>query len=381
MQLCSRTELWKHSFRWGIPLAAELQHLRSAREEHETRRQFLRDKIEGIENDIATVNGELEGLMQQGVVPTAEHLAEQRGLRESLWQKIHSKVYPAQNERRVEEALPTAAEYEFAVQAADVTADSRFADAARVSQHSELLKRQAQMRNVIELERTRLETVDKGANELKLQWQALIDKYGLPSLGVAEMTDWLNKRELFLQRYEAYVDVKHQASMADERAVMMRTSLSFAFSEARLPACGENETIAQAVGRARAFVDHANKAAASQKVLSKRGRVPRKSSPMLMGRPMNPRGYWKNGELVGVNPCRQFGSPRTPAERRLTQGLGSSKTSRMLLICGMRLALNSLRHKQQWYELREKLHVFVRRYSTTARIGQVMPWLKHFMSG
>lgn len=254
----------------GIPLAAELQQFRSAREELETRRQLLQDKIEGIENDIATVDGELEGLMQQGEVPTAEHLAEQRGLRESLWQKIRGKVFPAQNERRVEEALPTAAEYEFAVQAADVTADSRFAEAARVSQHSELLKRQAQMRNVIELERGRLLTAVKGTNELKSQWQALIDKYGLPSLGVAEMTDWLNKRELFLQRYEAYADLKHQASMADERAVMMRTSLSLALSEAGLSACGENEALAQAIGRARAFVDHANKAAASQKVLSKK---------------------------------------------------------------------------------------------------------------
>jgi uncharacterized protein YhaN len=254
----------------GIPLAGEIQHFRSVREELEKRRQLLRDKIEGIENDIATVNGELEGLMQQGEVPTAEHLAEQRGLRESLWQKIRSKVFPAQNERREEEALPTAAEYEFAVQAADVTADSRFADAARVSQHSELLKRQAQMRNVIELEHTRLETVVKETSELKLQWQALIDKYGLPSLGVAETADWLNKRELFLQRYEAYADIKHRASIADERTVMMRSGLSLALSEAGLPACGENEILAQAIGRARAFVDYANKAAASQKVLSKK---------------------------------------------------------------------------------------------------------------
>jgi uncharacterized protein YhaN len=173
----------------GIPLAAELQQFHSARKELETKRQLLQDKIEGIENDIATVDGELEGLMQQGEVPTAEHLAEQRGLRESLWQKIRGKVLPAQNERRVEEALPTAAEYEFAVQAADVTADSRFADAARVSQHSELIKRQAQMRNGIELERTRFEKIGNETGELKLQWQALIDKYGLPSLGVAEMTD------------------------------------------------------------------------------------------------------------------------------------------------------------------------------------------------
>lgn len=254
----------------GIPLPAVLQRFRTDREDIETRRRLLRDKVEGIENDIATVKGELEGLMQQGEVPTAEHLAEQRDLRESLWHKIRSMVFPAPNERQVEDALPTAAEYEFSVQAADVTADSRFADAARVSLHTELLKRQAQMRNAIELERGRLVTLEQEATELKLQWQALIDKYGLPSIGVAEMTDWLTKRELFLQRYQAYADVKHQAGMAAERAVIMRTSLSSALSEARLAACGENEMLAQAIGRARVFVDHANTAATSQKVLARK---------------------------------------------------------------------------------------------------------------
>jgi len=254
----------------GIPLAAELEHFRAAREELESRRKLLQDKIESIEIDIATVSGDLEGLMQQGEIPTAEHLAEQRNFRESLWQKIRNKVFPEQYESHEKAILPTAGEYELAVQAADVTADSRFADAARVSQHAELLKRQAQMRNVIELERTRFETVGRETCEMKLQWQALIDKYGLPSLGVVEMTDLLNKRELLLQRHEAYAEIKRQASMADEQAVMMRAGLSSALSEAGLPACGENEAIAQAIGRARTFVEHANKTAASQKVLSKK---------------------------------------------------------------------------------------------------------------
>lgn len=253
-----------------IPLPAELQRFRSAREELEARRQLLRDKIENIENDIATVSGELEGLIRQGEVPTAEHLANQRGHRESLWHLIRSKVFPAPNQQQLEGDLPTATEYELSVQAADVTADNRFADAARVSQHAELLKRQAQMLNAIELERGRLVTADNETGELQLQWQALIDKYGLPSIGVAEMTDWLAKRELFLQRHQGYADMKHQAGSAAERTLAMRANLSTALSEARLVICGENEMLTQVIGRARAFVDQANKADASQKVLAKK---------------------------------------------------------------------------------------------------------------
>ncbi len=261
----------------GVPLAAELQYFRAAREEIETKRQLLRDKIENIENDLATVSGELEGLMQQGEVPTAEHLAEQRGRRESLWQKIRSRVFPAPDEQPVEEVLPTAGEYEFAVEAADMTADSRFAEAARVSQHAELLKRLAQMRNFIGLERARLEEVERATAGLKVQWQALADKYSLPSLGVAEMTDWLNRREIFVQRYQNFTEVKEQAGVAGARAATMRAKLSVALSAAGLQVCGESEGIAQAVSRIRTFVEAANNAAASKKVLlKKRGSAEKK---------------------------------------------------------------------------------------------------------
>jgi DNA repair protein SbcC/Rad50 len=254
----------------GTPLPAELQRFRTDREDLDAQKKLLQGKIEGLEDDLADVNGEIEGLMRQGDVPTAEHLAEQRGLRESLWQKIRRKVFPDTTEGEGDDTLPTPVEYEFAVQVADSTADSRFADAARVSQHADLLKRQAQMVNAIELEHGRLEVVGKGTNELKLKWQSLIDKYGLPSLSVAELTDWLAKRDLFLQRYQTYEETQSQAAAAAERTATVRTSLSAALSEAGLPACGDKEALTLAIGRTRALVDQANQGAASQKVLARK---------------------------------------------------------------------------------------------------------------
>ena len=254
----------------GTPLPAELHRFRTARDDIELRRQSLRTKIEGVENDIAAVNGELEGLMRQGDVPTAEHLSEQRGIRESLWHKIRRKVFPQADEHQVEESLPTASDYEFAVHAADTTADNRFADAARVSQHADLLKRLAQMRNAIALERGRQDATEQEAAELKREWEALITKYGLPVLSVAEMSDWLARRELFLQRYHSYADAKNQAVAAAARAVASRASLSVALADAGLSPCEENETLAQAIGRARTQLDQASKAAASHKILAKK---------------------------------------------------------------------------------------------------------------
>jgi len=181
----------------------------------------------------------LEGLIQQGEVPTAGHLAEQRRFRDGLWRKICQQTFPEVGQPEPQEALPTPSEYEGAVQAADGTADSRFADAARVSQHAELVKRIAQMRNVIELDRQRLAEETQAKEDLQLKWQALLDKHGLPSLNVAELTDWLGKRELFVQRYLAWVDVKDQQQAAAQRTAKARAGLSASLAEAGLAACGE----------------------------------------------------------------------------------------------------------------------------------------------
>ncbi len=254
----------------GTPLPAELQMFRDTRAELDARRQSLTDKIETIENDLAAVTGELEGLMQQGEVSTAEHLAEQRGARDGLWQKIRRKVFPADGESPAPEKLPSAMEYEMAVQAADGTADSRFADAARVSQHADLLKRLAQMRNAIELERQRLEAAKGEANDLTARWQALLAGHGLPLLGVAELTDWLAKRDLFVQRYQSWLDVKEQAGTSAGVAASVRAGLSAALLEAGLPPCGDKETLAQAIGRARNHAELAGRNSSSQKLLARK---------------------------------------------------------------------------------------------------------------
>lgn len=253
----------------AIPLAAELQNFRADREKIETRKEVLRNKIESLENDIAARKGEIEGLKLQGELPTAEHLALQRGLRDSLWQRIRSKVFPTST-IQADEPLPSPQEYEFAVQSADSIADSRFSDVSRVTQYADLMKRLAQMRNVIDLERSRFKETLREADGLRVRWQLLLEKYGLPALEVNEMQDWLNKRALFMQRYQTFKEARNKASLTSERAVQMKSGLSAALVEAGLPGCAENESLAQAFMRARAIKDQASKADANHKLLAKK---------------------------------------------------------------------------------------------------------------
>ncbi len=251
----------------GTPLPAELQGFRDAQAKLETRKQSLKDAIEKNENDLAAVTGELEGLIQHGEVPTAEHLAEQRLFRDGLWQRIRRWAYA---EADASEPLPPPTEYEWAVQSADATADSRFADAARVSEHAGFIKRIAQMRNAIELDSQRLASESQATDDLQMKWQSLLEKHGLPNLHSAELTDWLAKRELFVQRYLAWVDLKAQAQASMDRTAKARASLSASLIEAGLPPYGEHESLAFAIQRARDHADQTSKAATSHRLLAKK---------------------------------------------------------------------------------------------------------------
>lgn len=253
------------------PLPAELQGFRESQAKLETRKQSLKEAIEKNEDDLAAVMGELEGLIQQGEVPTAEHMARQRLFRDELWQKIRRRVYDEASDGGAQvEKLPTSKEYEWAVQVADATADSRFADAARVSEHAGFIKRIAQMRHAIELDRQRLALETQATEGLQLKWRALLEKHGLPSMQTAELTEWLARRELFVQRYLAWIDLGAQAQAATDRTAKVLARLSASLNEAGLPVCGEQENLAVAIQRARTHVEQTGKAATTHRLLVKK---------------------------------------------------------------------------------------------------------------
>jgi uncharacterized protein YhaN len=250
-----------------IPLPTELQSFRDTRAEQESVRAILTSNIKKIEDDIGVVAGEIEGLMKRSEVPTAEHLAEQRQARDSMWLKIRRKAYP--EGKPAEEPLPTPSEYEMAVQAADGTADSRFADAARVSQHADFVTRLAQMRNALALEQRRLAESEYKTKELDQQWQALLDKHSLPSMDIDGLTEWIAKHEGIVERNQSCVDSAAQASAAGSAAQIARINLSAALEEARLPPCGDAESLAQAIARTREHASQAGESAAKAKLLAR----------------------------------------------------------------------------------------------------------------
>jgi uncharacterized protein YhaN len=268
------------------PLPAQIQGLRLASEGLDARTRSLRERIETLEDDAAAVAGEIQGLVQGGEPVTAEQLARLRAVRESLWQRIRARLYPADttsadpgpdsgSDSGSEPGpdpvtLPAPGEYELAVQGADAAADARFGDAARVSQYAELHKRLAQMHRALDLERGRLAATEAERAQWQADWQGLLQRHRLPPLGLAELGDWLGRLGLFLQSHRAWQQADRQARDAAGRASSWRSRLAAALVECGLAGCPEPEPLAEASARLRAFVDLANRAAASHKVLGQK---------------------------------------------------------------------------------------------------------------
>lgn len=249
------------------PLPAVTAGLRSRRTALETRRQSLRDRLESLEDDRAMVGGEMEGLLLQAEVPTAEHLAQRRAERDDLWHRLRCRLFGSGPDDGEDEGQPTAAEYEWAVQAADGVADRRFADAARVAQHAELAKRLSQLQQGTALEQERLARTEAGIGEVVREWQGTLARHGLPDLDMNELDDWLNRRNLFTQRHAGYLALHEEWSAAAAWAEAARHELSSALCDAGQPTLSPGESLAQALGRARSVVAAAAQAASREEVL------------------------------------------------------------------------------------------------------------------
>ncbi|MDA8382124.1 MAG: AAA family ATPase [Betaproteobacteria bacterium] len=251
----------------ALPLSSELQSFSDARSALASDKVLLTSSINKLEDDMAAVTGEIEGLEQGGEVPTAEHLAERRQARDGLWARIRQKAFP--DGKASETPVPSPGEYELAVQAADGTADARFADVNRVSRHADLRARQAQMHNALELERRRLAATKEETLQLDQRWEALLNTHRLPSLDAARLSEWIAKRQSIVERHQACVELDAQAYDAARTAKAARAGLSAALLEAGLPACSEGESLAQAIARARERVRQAGESATEAKVLER----------------------------------------------------------------------------------------------------------------
>jgi exonuclease SbcC len=223
-----------------LPLDAELQAFRLEDEELRRRARSLREAIEKLEDDLATLRGDIKGLEVRGSVPTRAAIDALRATRDSLWLRLRRHLLPASDETVAAEPPPTAAAYELAVNRADEAADDLFADAERATRYAGFRVRESQMESAVALDRQRAAVLASDAQELERRWAALLAANRLPPLKIGEAPAWMAKRQAWQEKFDACQSQRQEAERLRRLAQDVRKRLG--------ELCGQSGAVAQATG-------------------------------------------------------------------------------------------------------------------------------------
>jgi uncharacterized protein YhaN len=235
-----------------VPLDAEAQLFKSEDEELRRRSRSIREDIEKVENDLATLRGDIKGLEIRGDVPTKEAVSVERETRNALWLGIRRHFMPAAGESVPADPPPPAERYEHAVTSADDAADGLFADAEGASRYAEFRVRESQMQSTLNLGKGREAAVAKEQVELNKRWTELLAGHGLPSIKITEAAQWIAKRESFLQRFDANQTKREESQQRRKLAQEIRTRITDIFRLMKLPDPAVSERLSETLARARA---------------------------------------------------------------------------------------------------------------------------------
>jgi len=255
-----------------VPLDAEVQRFKADDEELRRRARSIREAIEKIENDLADLQGEINGLAVRGDVPTKEAVLGERDKRNALWQGVRRHFMPLSGETLPEEPPPPAERYEHSVASADGAADGLFADAERATRYAEFRVRESQMQSALALEQGRETSVGMEQQDLDRRWTALLVVHDLPPISIAEAAQWIAKREAFLQKFDAIQVNQQDAQQRRKLSGEIRARITEIYSVMSLPGPAANERLSETLARARAIAkQHADQL--TQRQLKKTARA------------------------------------------------------------------------------------------------------------
>ena len=258
--------------KWTVPLEAEVQRFKSDDEELRRQARSIRETMEKIEDDLAALRGQIEGMQIRGDVPTKEAVSVERAKRNELWLGIRRRFMPAAGESIAADPPPSAERYEHAVSNADDAADGLFADAERATRYAEFRVRKSQMENALGLERGRAEEIAKNQAAIRQRWAELLAGHGMPAVSIAEAGQWIAKRDAFLQKFDAIQLKRQEAQQRSKLAQEICTRITAIFQAMKLPPPAATERLSEILARARAIAkQHADQM--TQRALKKSARA------------------------------------------------------------------------------------------------------------
>ena len=235
----------------SVPLDAVVQQFKTDDDELRRQARSIRETIENIEDDLASLQGDIQGLEIRGEVPTKDALAGERTRRNELWLAIRRHFMPEKGESPSKDAPPPPERYDHAVISADNAADGLFADAERATRYAEFRVRESQMQHALELEKNRAKSVSKEQEALQQRWADLLSAHGLPNITITEAAQWITKREAFLQKVEANQTKREEAQQSRTLAHGIRARITELFQQLQMDHPASAERLSEILARAR----------------------------------------------------------------------------------------------------------------------------------
>jgi len=250
-----------------VPLESVIQDYKSQAQALVEEARANKQSINKIEDDLATLQGDLAGLIIGGEVPTREAVIAGRTRRDALWTSIRRRYMPAAGDVPTTDT-PSATDYEQAVTGADTLADALFNDAERATTYAGYRVRESQMQASLKLHQDRAAENIVAQNELQQHWADLLARHGLPSIAIADAAAWLMKREALLQKRAAVLAKRAEAQAKQTLAQEIRKRIGELLQALQADAPADGESLSELLTRARLLTKHLTEQS-SQRTLKK----------------------------------------------------------------------------------------------------------------
>jgi len=214
-----------------------------------TERRQLTSRLSEIAEADRGRQVELDRLADEVGESGENELAAVRTRRDQLWQLIRASVFDRtlsseDAQQQSGSSLPLAEVFPEHLRRADEISDVRFANAKAVAIHDRLVKEINSGRDEQEKIEGELTRVGNEDSELRQRWTEEWDALGSALLSPAEMKEWMQSRQVILDRVEQCRDKENDLRVLQERASTAAANINARLAEVGSQAVGENKPLA-----------------------------------------------------------------------------------------------------------------------------------------
>jgi len=232
-----------------MPLLTTIDKYGTKWEAVATARRELTSRLSEIAETIQGRQVELDRLADEVGEAGENELGEVRTRRDQLWQLIRASAFDQalsseDAQRQSGSSVPLAAVFPELLRRADEISDLRFANAKAVAIHDRLVKEINFGRAEHQRIGGELTKADNEDSELRQCWTEEWDALGSALLSPAEMKEWMQSRQVILDRVEQCRDKENDLRALQERVFTAAADINARLAEVGSQAAGDNKPLA-----------------------------------------------------------------------------------------------------------------------------------------